>query len=211
MRGQPVPCRFCGAPDGDGHHFWECTCPPLVEICENPDFHDVMRMDRTHWPRCLLWHGWLPLISGSNGDSPWVDTAARGAVDILKQALGTYSSRYLFKWGLPDEFDNGIRHDDGVALVGDYPNVWTDGSLVLDEVSGASSSGSGFYAHLPGHDWRSRRWGGVLESCSFFSLCLVLFRMFRELSSGGVHLGVDNFGKLIGCWMVNIVAAHLSC
>ena len=21
-RGQPVPCRFCGAPDGDGHLFW---------------------------------------------------------------------------------------------------------------------------------------------------------------------------------------------
>ena len=25
VRGQPVPCRFCGAPDGDGHLFWGCT------------------------------------------------------------------------------------------------------------------------------------------------------------------------------------------
>ena len=25
VRGQVVPCRFCGAPDGDGHLFWECT------------------------------------------------------------------------------------------------------------------------------------------------------------------------------------------
>ena len=25
VRGQPVPCRFCGALDGDGHLFWECT------------------------------------------------------------------------------------------------------------------------------------------------------------------------------------------
>ena len=25
VRGQTVPCRFCGAPDGDGHLFWECT------------------------------------------------------------------------------------------------------------------------------------------------------------------------------------------
>ena len=24
-RGQPVPFRFCGAPDGDGHLFGECT------------------------------------------------------------------------------------------------------------------------------------------------------------------------------------------
>ena len=42
VRGQPVPCRFCGAPDGDGHLFWECNFPPLVEIRENPEFHDLM-------------------------------------------------------------------------------------------------------------------------------------------------------------------------
>ena len=43
VRGQLVPCRFCGAPDGDGHLFWECTFPPLVEIRENPEFHDLIR------------------------------------------------------------------------------------------------------------------------------------------------------------------------
>ena len=42
IRGQPVPCRFCGAPDNDGHLFWECTFPPLVEIRESPEFHDLM-------------------------------------------------------------------------------------------------------------------------------------------------------------------------
>ena len=42
VRGQDVPCQFCGAPDGDGHLFWECTFPPLVEIRENPEFHDFM-------------------------------------------------------------------------------------------------------------------------------------------------------------------------
>ena len=66
VRGQPVPCQFCGAPDHDGHLFWECTFPPLVEIRENPEFHDLMRMDKAHWPRCLLWHGWLPMLSGVN-------------------------------------------------------------------------------------------------------------------------------------------------
>ena len=50
VREQPVPCRFCGA---DGHPFWECTFPPLVEICENPEFHDLMRMDKAHWPTML--------------------------------------------------------------------------------------------------------------------------------------------------------------
>ena len=42
VKGQPVPCRFCGSLDGDGHLFWECTFPPLVEIRENPEFHDLM-------------------------------------------------------------------------------------------------------------------------------------------------------------------------
>ena len=79
VRGQPVPCRFCGAPDGDGHLFWECTFPPLVEIRENPEFHDLMREDKAHWPRCLLWHGWLPMLSGVNGASPWAaDASASG-------------------------------------------------------------------------------------------------------------------------------------
>ena len=39
--------------------FWECTFPPLVEIRENPEFHDLMRLGKAHWARCLLWRGWL--------------------------------------------------------------------------------------------------------------------------------------------------------
>ena len=38
--------RFCGAPDHDGHLFWECTFPPLVEFREDPELHDLMRMDQ---------------------------------------------------------------------------------------------------------------------------------------------------------------------
>ena len=73
VRSQVIPCRFCVAPDGDGHLFWECTFPPLVEIREHPEFHDLMEMDKTSWPRCLLWHGWLPLFSGINGGSEFHD------------------------------------------------------------------------------------------------------------------------------------------
>ena len=43
----------------------ECTFPPLVEIRVNPEFHDLIRMDR-----CLLCNGWLPVFSGVNGASP---------------------------------------------------------------------------------------------------------------------------------------------
>ena len=60
-----MPCRFW---ESDGHPFWECAFPPLVEIREHPEFHDLMEMDRSSWPRCLLWQGWLPLLSGFMGD-----------------------------------------------------------------------------------------------------------------------------------------------
>ena len=58
IQGQDVPCRFCGGRDSDGHLFGDCTFPPLVEIREHPEFHDLMEMDKSYWPRCLLWHGW---------------------------------------------------------------------------------------------------------------------------------------------------------
>ena len=54
IQGQDVPCRFCGGRDSDGHLFWDCTFPPLIEIREHPDFHDLKEMDKTSWPRCLL-------------------------------------------------------------------------------------------------------------------------------------------------------------
>ena len=47
VKGQHVPCRFCGGADGDGHLFWDCTIPPLVEIREDPEFHDLMEMDKS--------------------------------------------------------------------------------------------------------------------------------------------------------------------
>ena len=58
---EDVPCRFCGAPNNDGHLFWDCTFPPFVELCHQPEF--LMSKDRTRWQRCLLWHGWLPGLS----------------------------------------------------------------------------------------------------------------------------------------------------
>ena len=76
----------------------ECTFPPVVEIREDPEFHGVMRMDESHWPRCFLWHGWLHLLSGVIGDSLWAASAAEGAGNLLECSLGSYSSRLLPEW-----------------------------------------------------------------------------------------------------------------
>ena len=48
---------------GDGHLFGDCTFLLLAKIREHPEFHDLKEMDKSHWSRCLLWHGWLPLLS----------------------------------------------------------------------------------------------------------------------------------------------------
>ena len=85
--------------------FWECTFPPVVEIRENPEFHDFIRMDKGHWPRCLLWHGWLPKLSGVNDASPWAANAADSAGYLVESALGSYSSGRLVGWDPPVGFD----------------------------------------------------------------------------------------------------------
>ena len=134
VRNSRVPCRFCGAPDHDGHLFWECTFPPLVEIRENPEFHDLIRMDKGHWPRCLLWHGWLSMLSGVNGAFPWAAGASEGVGYLVDAALGCYSSGMITEWSHPDEYDRVVV----ASLVPGHPNVWSDGSAVLDQVTGVS-------------------------------------------------------------------------
>ena len=94
-----MPCRFCGGCDSDGHLFWDCTFPPLVEIRKHPEFHDLMELDKTSWPR----YGWLPLLSGTNGGSPWAQPPAEGAVNVMECALGRYGQ--LIEWQLPADFD----------------------------------------------------------------------------------------------------------
>ena len=91
---------------------------------------------------------------------------------------------------MPHEFDrDGIVQRTTVS-----PNVWTDGGLVLDKVSGASSVGSGMYARVSGHAWRHRQWE-LLDVMRLadeawrilvggFVLFLVSCRQFRGLSLG---------------------------
>ena len=74
VKGETVPCRFCGGPDGHGHLFGDCSVSPLVSIRENPECHELSNMDKSQWPRCLLWHGWLKPLSGGHGTSPWAET-----------------------------------------------------------------------------------------------------------------------------------------
>ena len=208
IRNQVLPCRFCWKPDGDGHLFWDCTFPPLVEIRENPEFHDLMRTDKGYWPRSLHWHGWLPMLTGVNCVSLWAASASESAGYIVETALGCYSSGFIAEWGLPDGYDQV----EVASLVPDHPNVWSDGSLVLDKVTGVSSSGAGFFAHQSVNLWDDFRWGHAdrVQSDDGFPSCRGFISVTGPLqsvqraemwgviqalqSSGAVHLGVDNLG-----------------
>ena len=117
--------------DSDGHLFWECTFLPLVEIREHPEFHDLMELDTSSWLRCFLWHGWLLLLSGVNGSSPWAESPGEGAANLLECDLGRYSSDALTQWQLPVGFDAVAA----ARRVAAEPDVWTGGSLVDDKVS----------------------------------------------------------------------------
>ena len=67
--GLPVSCRFCGALMVMDISFGNVPFLLLLRY---------MRMDKAHWRRCLLWHGWLPMLSGVNGASPWAADASEG-------------------------------------------------------------------------------------------------------------------------------------
>ena len=169
--------------------FWDCPFPPLVEIRENPEIHDLMRLDKAHWPRCLLWHGWLPMLSGVNGASPWAVDTSESAAYLVEVALGGNSPGLIADWNPSDDFD----HDVAVSSLPDHPDVWTDGSLVLDRLTGVSSSGSGFFAHQAEHFWCSRWWGhvdgvridpGITFFFEVFVRFLGLFNLFKRLKCG---------------------------
>ena len=104
VKKEDFSCRFCGAPDNDGHLFWDCTFPPFVELRNSPEFLPLMSRDRTNWPRCLLWHGWLPGLTSRTAGAPWAIASGDLACESLENALAPYhlstSSAWHPFWGL---------------------------------------------------------------------------------------------------------------
>ena len=122
VKKEEVPCRFCGAPDNDGHLFWDCTFPPFVELRNQPEFLPLMSEDRTHWPRCLLWHGWLPGLSPRTLGTPWAVASSDLASSCLENALGSYPVSASSAW---QPFWDQDDVEDMVDDVPDYPNILT--------------------------------------------------------------------------------------
>ena len=81
------------------------------------------------------------------------------------------------------------------------PDVWTDGSLVEDQVSGASSAWAVCFTYRCSRLWAKWRWvhldedvgeDAVVGACrGFFFLFLVHCSLFKGLSSWGVILALQ--------------------
>ena len=108
----------------------------------------------------------------------WWVGADDAAVNMLESALGSYSSDILQGWDVPQSVD----WDSAADRAPPSPDVWTDGSLVRDEVSGSASAGAGVYARLHVDNWRY--WMVCLLLVWVLALYLVPYRLFRGLSFG---------------------------
>ena len=137
---EDVPCRFCGQRDGDGHLFWECIFPLLKHVRDLPEFATLMSLNRSKWPLCLLWHGWLPGLSGVSDKNPWTSSFGELAFSHLERCLGAYPVDLSGSWIPPDYWDA----DDIALEMSEDPNIWTDCSREdFSSVGGYEVAGAG--------------------------------------------------------------------
>ena len=132
--------------------LWECRWgwssllglpfSPFVQIREHPEFLPLMSCDRSTWPRCLAWHGWLPALSPRRFGSPWA-VATTDWVDVaLETALGFYPVHPGEVWK-PNWDPDDIS--DLADCVPDHPNIWTDASRDEDLDAMVGVAGAGAY------------------------------------------------------------------
>ena len=101
---------------------------------ENPEFHDLVQRDKRHGPGCLLWHGWLLALAYPGGRSFWAGT--------LERTCGAYSGDVLREWVPEQVMEGGLT----ASHLLQYPNVWTDGGLVSDDLAGIAAAVAGVFA-----------------------------------------------------------------
>ena len=101
-----------------------------------------MSCDRSTWPRCLAWHGWLPALSPRRFGSPWAVATTDWIDAALETALGVYPVHPGEVWKPDWDPDDISDLADGVP---DHPNIWTDASRDEDLDAMVGSAGAGAY------------------------------------------------------------------
>ena len=180
--------------------------PPLQHVRELPEFAFLMSLDRSKWPRCLLWHGWLPGLNGMMNDKPWALSFGELASFHLERCLGAYLVDFAAAWTPPEYWDA----DDIALEMPEHPNVWTDGSREdFSSIGSFEVAGAGVYLPASEIAFDNSVWGTVeeygdarLERCrAFLPVPGVLQTVQRAEFWGAIlamqaywpcHLGIDN-------------------
>ena len=207
---EDVTCRVCGKRDGDGHLFWECSFPPLQHVRDLPEFAFLMSLDRSNWPRCLLWHGWLPGLKGIGQREPWALSFGDLASFHLERCLGAYPVDFGNAWTPPDYWDAA-----DIALeMPDHPNVWTDGSReVFSSLGGFEVAGAGVYLPASEIAFDNSVWGTVeeygdarLERCRAFLPVPGVMQTVQRAEFWGALLAMQAYWPcLLGIDNLNVV------
>ena len=128
-------------------------------VWELPEFIPLGARDRSKWPRCLLWCGWLLGLSAAGERAPWAASLGQLADSSLELALGAYTVDSVDFWTPPEYWDA----EDLSMENGDHPCVWTDGSLEPYPQAGFSVAGAGVYLPAPELAMQGAVWGVVEE------------------------------------------------
>ena len=73
----------------------------------------------------MLWHGWLPSLSGKNGASPRAETDEEVARNQLETCMEASSAQTLLSW----DFAHGFDAERVACSMPQHPNTWSDGSF----------------------------------------------------------------------------------
>ena len=146
---------------------------PLQHVRDLPELSYLMSLDRSKWPRCLLWHGWFALVlMALMIGTPWDTSFGDLASFHLERCLGAYPVDFGGTWSPPDYWDAA-----DIALeMPQYPNIWTDGSREdFSSIGGFEVAGAGVYLlaselAFEGSTWRTaEEYGDArLERCRAF-------------------------------------------
>ena len=180
--------------------------PPLQHVGDLPEFASLLSLDRSNWPRCFLWHGWLPGRSGISDKDPWTTSFGDLAFAVLERCLGAFPVDLSCSWTPPDYWDA----DDISLEMSEHPNIWTDGSREdFSFLGGFQVAGAGVY--LPASElafdglvWETaEEYGDArLERCRAFLLVPCVLQTVQRAEFWGAivalqaywpcHLGIDN-------------------
>ena len=178
----------------------------LQHVRELPEFVTLLSLDRSKWPRCLLWHGWLPGLGGAGEDNPWAASFGDLAFGALERCLGAYPVDFSGSRSPPEYWDA----DDIALEMSDHPDVWTDGSRDdFSSLGGFEVAGAGVYLRASEVAFESLIWGTAeeyggarLERCrAFLPVPGVTQTVQRAEFWGAIvamqaywpcHLGIDN-------------------